>query len=176
MQSDLLGMLSNVHMQLADQHDLGTFHGDCIALAGMASTAVDFSKTGIPVDMDDCPKYDRYRPDFMAPNPRIIISDKGHLDLDEEDDGDDDAFEGLDAERRGMHYYPSDKALGVLFRAIDERQFISKMQGDRHAVMPYSNASNTLIRKLLAYMKREAAQYAVLYRHHHELAVDIRTG
>ena len=49
MENDTLGMISTLHQILADQSDLGTLDPDCIHLAGQASTAVDFSKTGIPV-------------------------------------------------------------------------------------------------------------------------------
>lgn len=49
MENDKLGMICVNHLQLADEHTAGTLHPDCIKLAEMASTAVDFSKTGIPV-------------------------------------------------------------------------------------------------------------------------------
>ena len=49
MENDNLGMISTLHQILADQKDLGTFDPECIRLAGQASTAVDFSKTGIAV-------------------------------------------------------------------------------------------------------------------------------
>lgn len=49
METDQLGQISTIHVQLADQKTEGIFHPDCIKLAEMASTAVDFSKTGVPV-------------------------------------------------------------------------------------------------------------------------------
>ena len=49
MENDRLGQISNLHMQVADQTALGVRDPTCIELAGLASTAVDFSKTGIPV-------------------------------------------------------------------------------------------------------------------------------
>jgi len=48
METDQLGYISNSHLQAADQLAGGTFSEPCIVLAGMASTAVDYSKTGIP--------------------------------------------------------------------------------------------------------------------------------
>lgn len=59
METDQLGMLCNVHMQLADQRALGTNDPDCVQIAKMASTAVDFSKTGVAVDMSKLPRYNR---------------------------------------------------------------------------------------------------------------------
>lgn len=51
MENDQLGRLSTLHQTLADQKELGVFDPDCILLAEMCSTAVDFSKTGIPASL-----------------------------------------------------------------------------------------------------------------------------
>jgi hypothetical protein len=48
-ETDSLGRVATGHMVLADQREDGVRDGDCITLAEMHSTAVDFSKTGIPV-------------------------------------------------------------------------------------------------------------------------------
>lgn len=176
MQNDQLGMISNRHMQLADQRELGAFDGDCKTLAGLASTAVDFSKTGVPVDMTKLPRYDRLRPDFMAPSPRVIVSGSGYLALEEEDDVEEPAFEGLDTERRPIRYYQSKKVLGSLYRAIDEYQFLEKIQRDREEVQSAVAQPNGLINTILKYMLRQARHYGILYDHHLELARDIRAG
>jgi hypothetical protein len=73
METDQLGYISNLHLQISDQEPLGTLSSSCIQLAGMASTAVDFSKTGIPVDMKQLPRFDRCRPDFMVTPPRVNL-------------------------------------------------------------------------------------------------------
>ena len=49
MENDNLGLIATLHQILADQSPKGTFDPLCIELASMHSTAVDFSKTGIPV-------------------------------------------------------------------------------------------------------------------------------
>ena len=49
MENDALGRIATLHQTLADINDEGVFHPDCIKLAELHSTAVDFSKTGIPV-------------------------------------------------------------------------------------------------------------------------------
>lgn len=49
MESDQLGQIAVSHRVLADVKEEGTLHPDCQLLAEMHSTAVDFSKTGIPV-------------------------------------------------------------------------------------------------------------------------------
>ena len=49
MENDQLGRIATLHQTVADHEDKGTFHPHCVLLAGLHSTAVDFSKTGIPV-------------------------------------------------------------------------------------------------------------------------------
>lgn len=49
MENDQLGRIATLHQVLADQRDSGTLDPDCLLLANKHSTAVDFSKTGIPV-------------------------------------------------------------------------------------------------------------------------------
>lgn len=49
MENDQLGRIAVNHQTLADQRESGTFDKDCLLLAGLHSTAVDFSKTGIAV-------------------------------------------------------------------------------------------------------------------------------
>lgn len=49
MQQDQLGRIANTHKILADCRPEGTFALDCLTLAQLHSTAVDFSKTGTPV-------------------------------------------------------------------------------------------------------------------------------
>jgi len=51
METDQLGRICNIHKMLADQSDEGVLDPRCTRLAEMASTAVDFSKTGIPVGL-----------------------------------------------------------------------------------------------------------------------------
>ena len=51
METDQLGRIAVMHRNLADQMEDGTSNPACITLAEMHSTAVDFSKTGIPVSI-----------------------------------------------------------------------------------------------------------------------------
>lgn len=55
MRTDHLGIIATRHMILADQREEGTSHPDCKKLAELHSMAVDFSKTGISVKMEDLP-------------------------------------------------------------------------------------------------------------------------
>ena len=49
MENDALARIATLHQTLADQRERGTLDEDCLLLASLHSTAVDFSKTGIPV-------------------------------------------------------------------------------------------------------------------------------
>ena len=49
MEQDRLGQICTAHLQLADQKASGVRDPDCIKLAELASSAVDFSKNGVPV-------------------------------------------------------------------------------------------------------------------------------
>lgn len=64
MKTDVLGMIATRHVIMADHQDGGTRDLDCIKLAGLHSTAVDSSKTGIPVNVQDLPRAPKTRPDL----------------------------------------------------------------------------------------------------------------
>jgi hypothetical protein len=49
MKMDKLGQISNMHKIRADKYVDGTRDSDCMTLAKLASDAVDFSKSGVPV-------------------------------------------------------------------------------------------------------------------------------
>ena len=176
METDQLGMLCNVHMQLADQRPLGTLDPDCVTIAGMASTAVDFSKTGIAVDMKRLPKYTRVRPDFMAPSPRVQVNDSGEIEVEELDPNDDDAFEGIDEERKPLRYYKSNKVLGMLYRNIDEKQFIADMQNSHHVKTRTIGPSHDLMAKLCDYVLQQAKEYDLQFDDYLNFARDVRAG
>ena len=133
MEEDKLGYISNAHMSLADQKAMSVHDKDCIQLAQMASVAVDFSKTQIPVSMDDFPNIHkdlRSRPAHMAPAPHLIL----HHDLTTMTMEDDMDYHGLtDAVDKALgggqssyHYYESSRVLGQLYRNIDETKFLEK--------------------------------------------------
>lgn len=66
MKTDHLGVIATRHMIMADQEAEGTSHPVCRKLAQLHSTAVDFSKTGIPVQMSEIPKGKPFRPDLYV--------------------------------------------------------------------------------------------------------------
>ncbi|KAA1469185.1 RdRP-domain-containing protein [Dentipellis sp. KUC8613] len=98
--SDVLGLLSDKHIIIADQSADHTSDWRCLRLAELCSHAVDYPKNGKPVDID-------------TPNalPRNLIPFKPdwHRPEDQMDDGHD------------ADYYESDRALGHLYRNIKIR-------------------------------------------------------
>lgn len=90
--SDVLGLLSDRHLILADQSKEGTRDPGCIRLAELCSQAVDYPKNGVPVDIQDSPRWlIPYKPDWKKAE---------------------------DNAPRKTDYYTSDRALGELFRNV----------------------------------------------------------
>lgn len=125
MATDQLGVIAIKHMILADMKEAGTVDGDCKVLAEMHSTGVDYSKSGIPIDMNKLRDLTptRVRPDFLAPATPANIIDRTEIlfestkpaFMEEEEDEDD--------ESGPKHkWYKSEKILGKLYRAIDEKK------------------------------------------------------
>ncbi|KAI0719267.1 RdRP-domain-containing protein [Cerioporus squamosus] len=92
MQSDVMGLVADQHLRIADQSKDGTLDPDCMKLAQLCSQAVDYPKNGVLVDVNDMPRpYIRAKPDWKK-----------------KEDNDD----------RPGDYYESTRALGDLFRNI----------------------------------------------------------
>ncbi|KAA8913017.1 RNA dependent RNA polymerase-domain-containing protein [Sphaerosporella brunnea] len=128
-ENNLLGLISHRHLLIADQEQLGVYHPNCLKLAEMASTTVDFPKTGHKVDRKDLPPASRAKPDFMAPGPRVLISkEKGLQEPAHEIDDDEDTLV--------QTWYPSDKILGKLYRAIKENEFLADVRNDLRPSRP----------------------------------------
>ncbi|EMD38185.1 hypothetical protein CERSUDRAFT_113336 [Gelatoporia subvermispora B] len=90
--SDVLGLLSDRHLMIADQSKYGVNDPSCLELARLCSQAVDYPKNGIPVDKGDA--------------PRTLLPYKPNWKQAEDNDS------------RPTDYYESNRALGELFRNI----------------------------------------------------------
>ncbi|KAG5654750.1 hypothetical protein H0H81_003758 [Sphagnurus paluster] len=90
--SDVLGIVGINWLILADQSTEGIFDRDCLMLADLHSNAVDYPKSGNPVALQKIPKlHSNMKPDWNA--PETVNPSSGR-------------------------YYPSDRAIGRLFRDI----------------------------------------------------------
>lgn len=77
--------------------------------------------------MSSLPRYSPWRPDFEAPGPHVQIMKKENIEFDDPISLD----EYMDDEDNGVtryRYYESNKILGKLYRAIDERKIFKEMQ------------------------------------------------
>ncbi|KAL8860175.1 MAG: hypothetical protein Q9178_003439 [Gyalolechia marmorata] len=181
MEQDQLGIVAKQHMVLADQHEQGTLHPDCRTLAEMHSTAVDYSKTGIPVSRltlgytshlqltihtikvneDDFPlncRNCRFRPDFMAPGRKVKVEKYGisfegeQIDLVEPDDP------RRVGEPRPHRYYESKKILGILYRSIDERAFFKDLHERSPILKDDARPSKGVLVSLWEYLQAETTE------------------
>ncbi|TVY55116.1 RNA-dependent RNA polymerase 2 [Lachnellula cervina] len=128
METDQLGRIAVQHRVIADQKDGGVCDENCIRLSEMHSTAVDFSKTGIPVDMTKLPKGNPWRPDFEAPGPHVTIEKNSGIVFETKPFRDPLDQEDEDDEFTSYRYYESNKILGKLYRAIDEQAVFQDIQ------------------------------------------------
>ncbi|CZR68497.1 related to RNA-directed RNA polymerase [Phialocephala subalpina] len=167
METDQLGRIATSHQVLADQKQLGTSDPACKMLAELHSAAVDFSKTGIPVNMKLMPKFNPVRPDFMAPGPNIKIEKKEGLLLEQSQTHTQDVSND-DEDFTPYRYYESDKILGKLYRAIDEHQIFS----DLHKYRMISSGSQPLLDRVWDHVARKCR--LIQWHHHLTEAQEIR--
>ncbi|KAI9782141.1 MAG: hypothetical protein M1835_004106, partial [Candelina submexicana] len=175
MENDQLGRIATLHQILADQSPRGTFDGDCLTLADMHSTAVDFSKTGIPVNISRLPKYPPFRPDFLATGPRAdIVSGVTLEDLWAEQEATLSDPEDEDQAGQGpkFKYYESRKILGKLYRAIDEREFLKSLQRQAANASEDTRGAQGVLQGVWQHVLKETA--LIQWRHHVEWARDVR--
>ncbi|KAK5515820.1 hypothetical protein LTR07_007331 [Exophiala xenobiotica] len=135
MRNDQLGRIAIVHQVFADLDS--TFSSNCLSLADLHSTAVDFSKSGVPVDPKKIPRSPAYRPDFMAPTASTKV-EKG-IKRPAAVDADVAPNRG-----RGYRYYESDRVLGRLYRAVDEDTFFQDLEDETSSLFSMEASDNVL--------------------------------
>jgi hypothetical protein len=90
----------------------------------------------------------------MAPGPRVRVAESievlenedRYMQEDEEDDED---------TRPSLRYYKSNRALGFLYRMIDEKEFLQDLQKVPEARQPVVN----VLQRLWEYIARETAGF-----------------
>ncbi|KAK0228867.1 RNA dependent RNA polymerase-domain-containing protein [Armillaria fumosa] len=135
--SDVLGLLSDRLLVIADQSSKGIYDKDCERLAALCAQAVDYPKQGIAVDIDN------------NKLPRLLIRCKPDWH----------AAEVVDP--RSTDYYESTRALGYMFRSIQwtnpEMLSSDSSTSDEHPVSPFS--TDTLSMTLRAYIQHQLWPY-----------------
>ncbi|KAG1865515.1 RdRP-domain-containing protein [Suillus subalutaceus] len=97
-EADLVGLIAIHHLRFSDLEDPGC--AECMELAKLASHAVDFPKSGTPVNFTQLPRFksrNQPRPDFLAKEGADLHSDQ---------------------------YYNSKKLLGQLYRRVPVKKWI----------------------------------------------------
>ena len=120
------------------------------------------------------PKDNRYRPDFMAPGPRIELVegkvDFNSANLSNQENEDED--ESLVASRSSFRHYRSKKILGKLYRAIDEQDFFAALQNDSQRLINASSGEKTLMQRLWAYAQHQTV--SIQWLHHRQWALEVK--
>ncbi|KAG1828633.1 RdRP-domain-containing protein [Suillus variegatus] len=97
-EADLVGLIAIHHLRFSDLEDPGC--AECMELAKLASHAVDFPKSGTPVNFTQLPRFrsrNQPKPDFLAKEGADLNSDQ---------------------------YYNSKKLLGQLYRRVPVKRWI----------------------------------------------------
>jgi hypothetical protein len=174
MDNDKVGTLAMMHLQLADTKT--THSVECKKLAELCSTAVDYPKTGIKVNMNERPKYNsRIKPDFMAYGPRIYIDSSLDLDLNQDVRDEGDAFAVLDQDDRKIQYYESQNVLGKLYRAIDDKKFLRAIESRSKPKHKQDRTATSQLLKSALDIVLQKTQH-VKWRHHLKEAQEIRNA
>ncbi|KAH8117020.1 RNA dependent RNA polymerase-domain-containing protein [Phellopilus nigrolimitatus] len=121
--SDVLGLLSDNHLIMADQSSEGVRDKNCIKLAKLCDQAVDYPKNGVPVDITGIPRrLIPYKPDWKRSE---------------------------DENPHNTDYYRSERAIGYLYRKANEAahppsaaQSVKPLPLDKH---PIYNVLNPII-------------------------------
>lgn len=119
-----MGVVALRHLHLADYYPEGVHHPDCITLASLHPDAVDYAKTGMPVDYKSLPKAPPLKPDFMSIEGRKLDSEL---------------------------YYESEKVLGRLYRDIPLEDVEAPKKRPKRAEKGYHavlDEGHVLIRKV----------------------------
>lgn len=162
MQNDQLGRIAMLHLAVAD--DKSTNSSECLLLAELYTTAVDFPKSGVPVDIKKIPRTEPYRPDFMAPSASTKVEKGVKRPADLVD------LAPPEGNQR-YRYYESDKILGKLFRAIDEDLFFLNLEDDVSSIFSKEPA-NTVLGEILEWVHVNVDEHE--YMRYWDLAKEVR--
>lgn len=156
-QQNKVGLISTRHLVLSDQSPKRALDPDCLVLAELHSTAVDYPKTGHFVEFEEIPKaLSKEKPDFMEDEYRV----------------ENRATYGSKATRMFNGYYPSQRALGKLFRNIDVPKLLHEWGlGIESARDGYagSKANQKWEGKLLVALEPAGNEWMATYESHRKL-------
>lgn len=122
-EADLVGLIAIHHLRFADLEDPGC--AECMELAKLASHAVDFPKSGTPVNFTQLPRFkskNQPKPDFLAKEGADLNSDQ---------------------------YYNSKKLLGQLYRRVPVKKWIPQEWNEDYSPSDGTSVKDALSRASL---------------------------
>jgi hypothetical protein len=120
--------------------------------------------------MSKMPKYNQWRPDFEAPGPYAKIHEKEGIDFEAPSNREAGEIGDDDDDFSNYRYYESDKILGKLYRAIDERKIFNEIK--ERSAATHSTSTATVVHAVWAYVQRITK--LIQWEHKKEWARDIR--
>ena len=126
--------------------------------------------SNLQVDLSKMPKYNPWRPDFEAPGPHVKIEKKHGITFEAPEDRGPDELGDEDDDFSHYRYYESNKILGKLYRAIDDRQIFEDIK--RHAFSEGVTSRSTVIDAAWAHVQSQCK--LIQWEHHREWAGNIR--
>jgi len=101
----------------------------------------------------------------MADGPRLIVGNVLDFNAHERfEDDEPDAITDLDPDMRRVFFYESKKALGYLFRAIDEKKFLQNIQTRGIGLQQHDATRASPISLVWEYIQR--ATLMIQWTHH----------
>lgn len=117
------------------------------------------------------PRYNRFRPDFEAPGPYVVVEKREGIVFENPPDNYSDSGGDEDDDFTKYRYYESEKVLGKLYRAIDERKIFREIQ-QRSAQIEDVIGDGMIVRKVWEYVQKKCQ--IIQFEHKLEWARDIR--
>lgn len=124
----------------------------------------------------------RVKPDFLAPSSRVLIGSQ-NITFEQVVEGDptaglddEDAVSALEPDRRPIRYYESQKILGRLYRAIDDKKFLADMQAETQrqliADTVSTNPNMSVMEQIWDFVQRKTL--LVQWKQHEHFARELR--
>ena len=112
----------------------------------------------------------------MPPGPRVTV-EKGIWALEQRSsrsltEEDEDPVSALDPDAKIYRYYESERVLGKLYRAIDEKNFLAELQRRARKLEASDRFDQTLIQRLWAYVQSQTR--LIQWDHYREWAREIK--
>lgn len=121
------------------------------------------------------PKWPKYRPDFQAAGPRVLIEKNinfEEVDSATQSEEDEEVDEVASYSPPKPIYYESEKILGKLYREIDEQKFFEELQRQSRLPNLHPNKARSLAGVVWNYVREKTANFQ--WHHYSQFAQDVK--